>query len=230
MGRVLKASDPGASGILPVSPELLENFPQPELPRPAFMNDRNGDPSSPSSTPEALRQALLDQAREDADRQIREACAEGYQRGYQAGEEAFNQSVAGAEKSLENAAVEIRKARATFLDSLQNEVLELSVLIAERVLQREIHMDRDLVLNTARRALAQLTELQQVRILVHPGDLEVLRAHKITLLENFEEIGHLEVLPSQEVTPGGCIVETDQAYVDATLGNLLAKVLETLAD
>lgn len=230
MGRVLKASDPGADGIVPVSPELLEEFPPPEFPRPYSFGDRSGDSEACECDPGQLRQRQIEEAQAEAARKIEEIRAEAYQEGYRAGEEAFRQSVASAAQCLESAAAEMRLAREDFLDSLQNEVLELAILIAERVLHREVQQDRELVLTVARRALVQLADRQQVQLWVNPLDLEALRTHKITLLEEFEGIEHIEILASEEVSSGGCIVETNRDYIDATIGNLLSKVLETLAD
>lgn len=230
MARVLKASDPEANGIVPVSHDQLLDFPPLEFPRPDFHPKKGGQPEVDTGDPETLRQHLLEEARKDAERMIEEARAKGYEQGLRSGEEAFSQAVSGAAQCLESAAAEIRRAREDFLDSLQNEVLDLAILIAERVLQREVRLDHHLVLNTTRRALAQLVDRQQVRIMVNPLDHEALRAHKITLLEDFEAIGQIEISPSDDVTPGGCIVETHRDYIDATIGSLLAKVLETLAD
>lgn len=180
--------------------------------------------------PAMLRAAVLTEARADAERKVQDAFAEGRRRGMEAGRTEFMQSVAGAVQSLHAAAEAIRNAHEEFLASLEPQVLHLVRRIVERVLDREMRADPDLVLRTARRALRCVTDRARLTVRVHPSDLETLRVHRVALLEEFDVVGQMSIEADENVSPGGCLVDSEMLHVDARLEHLLEKILEELAD
>lgn len=174
------------------------------------------------------REMIIEEARREAEEKVREAYAEGLRRGTAAGEARFRESVAEAAEALKTAAEAMRESRDRFLDSLEPQVVDLALAIAERVLARESLTDRELVRSTARRALTELSSRESVVVRVNPVDLEVMRNHKVNLLEEFGEIQSLIVQADESIGPGGCLVETDQMQVDARLDAQLKTIMDAL--
>jgi len=230
MAKVVKATDPGARRALSIDRSDLEEFPKEERVRFDLGGGEEGDGPFEERDPAALREAVLAEARAEAAKRIQEAYTEGFQRGMAAGREAFEKSVAGSAELLTAAAGAMRAAREAFLESLEPQVVELAGLITGRVLQREAKIDPELIHSTVKRALACIADRQRLRLQVHPDDLEALRRHKITLLEDFSGIEELEIEASEEVSRGGCVVESGHMQVDARLEVLLKNVLDVLAE
>lgn len=230
MAKVFKATDPGAQRVLRVDRSDLAEFPKEEAIRFDVKAAENGNGITEERDPAALREAVLAEARAEAAKRVQEAYTEGFQRGMAAGREAFEKSVAGAAELLSAAASAMREARAAFLDSLEPQVVELVGLITERVLQREAKTDPDLIHSTVRRALACIADRQRLRLQVHPDDLEALRRQKITLLEDFPGVEELNIETSEEVSRGGCVVESGHMQADARLEVLLNNVLDLLTE
>lgn len=220
--RVLKAADTEACNVVAIDRESLQDFPR------EAVNIEGSEAEALHS--ESLREAVLAEIRAEAECKVQEAYSEAYQRGWAAGEEAFRCSVAHAADLLEDAAQKIREARLAFLDSLEPQVLELSVAIAERVLSREVRTDPELIKSTIRRALLAISDRQQIRLRVHSADYDALREHQVKLLEEFPAIQSLEVCVDEEVSPGGCILESQLMQVDARWETLLGNVLESLTE
>ena len=218
---VLKATEADCCNVTPMNRDALPDFPAAQ-----FRIQDNPD----LMDPEMLRETILADARLEAERKIREAYDAAYQRGLENGEEVFRESVAQAAQALESAALQILEARKAFLDALESQVVELATLIAERVIDREVRTDPELIGNTVRRALAQIADRQALRLRVHPSDYEALRARQVTLLEEFSGVESLEIAPDDSVTPGGCIAESRLMQVDARMETLLGNVLETLTE
>lgn len=218
---VLKATEGGCCNVTPMDRDALPDFPAAQF--------RMADDLD-LMDPEMLRETILAEARMEAERKIREAYDEAYQRGLDNGEEVFRESVAQAAQTLENAALQILDARKAFLDALEPQVVELATLIAERVINREVRTDPEIIVNTVRRALAQIADRQTLRLRVHPSDYEALRARQVTLLEEFSGVEAIEIAPDDAVTPGGCIAESRLMQVDARMETLLGNVLETLTE
>ena len=171
---------------------------------------------------------ILAQARDQAEQKVREAHTEGMRRGVEAGRQQFEEAVAQAAAALEGSAEAMRGAREQFLASLEPQVVELALEIARRILQRDARTDRDLVTTTVRNALRHLADREQMLIRVNPADLEGLRAQKVRLLEDFEEVREIMVQADEAISPGGCIVESRLMQVDARIEAQLDTILEVL--
>jgi len=171
---------------------------------------------------------ILAEARDQAEQRVQEAYSEGLRRGVEAGRQQFEEAVAQAASALEASAEAMRGAREQFLVSLEPQVVELALEIARRILQREARTDRDLVTTTVRNALRHLADREQMLIRVNPADLEGLRAQKVRLLEDFEDVREIMVQADEAISPGGCIVESRLMQVDARIEAQLDTILEVL--
>lgn len=107
-----------------------------------------------------------------------------------------------------------RVERHKLMESAEPEIVRLAVGIAERVLHQQIALDRGVVVEMAKVAIARLVEKESVTVRVNPGDLEQIREHREELLSN-GEIKNLRVIEDQRVDRGGVVVETDGGTIDA---------------
>ncbi len=69
-----------------------------------------------------------------------------------------------------------------------------------------------------------------MEIHLNPADYEALQEQGITLLDEFDGVGHIEITPDESVPAGGCSVETNTVHVDARIDSQLAKILEALTE
>lgn len=175
-------------------------------------------------------EAILEEARQEAQDKVRQAFAEGYNRGLDAGKNDFLKSVADSAEALNAAAEALVQARETFLESLEPQVVELAALIAERILQRELATDREIIRRTVRRALEHVVDAASVTVRIHPADLDALRAEKVRLLDEFEGIRQMTVRADAGVEPGGCTVDTDSVHIDARIDSQFARIVNALRE
>lgn len=184
--------------------------------------------------PDTLRGSLVAQAladvRTEAEQKVREAYNEGLRRGIEAGREEFERKVAGAAEALSVAVDQIALAHERYLESLEPQVMRLVRGIVERVIDREVRLDPELVLASVRRALACLTDHAKITVRVHPADLEALRNQRAALLDEFEGAVTFTMVGDDSISPGGCLIDSDTSHVDARLEEILNSVLDDLAD
>ncbi len=231
MARVLKSSDISARNAYCIGSDDLEEFPD-RMPLDwgnTLPDDEPGDyvEEEPLS-PEALREAVLQEAREEAERKVKEAYAEGRQRGIESGRQEFTNAVAGCAEALQQAIADMTQARETFLESLEPQILELTTLIARRVISRELKTPEAIIQNTVRKAIAVLSDRQRLIVRLNPEDLEQIRAHEVMLLEEFAGIEQLEVETDDSITRGGCEVHSETMEVNARLEVILDEILSEL--
>jgi flagellar assembly protein FliH len=172
--------------------------------------------------------AVLNQAREEAEQLVREAYAEGMRRGLEAGQKKFEESIGEASALIAAAAEELKQARGEFMEQMTPEIARLVGAIAQRILRREARIDGAVVSTTAHAALERLCDQERVILRVHPDDLKGLKEQRIALLEEFDGIERLEIVPNDQVTPGGCFAESQALFVDARLEEQLQRILDEL--
>lgn len=224
MAKIFKGAASTASNVSDYGRECLEDFPD----APVQALELPGEEPE-ELDPEAIRAAIMEEARAEAELKVREAYEEGLKRGTDAGRQAFEESIAQCAAALESAAAAMQETRRAFLDSLEPQVLALSKLVAERVLQREVRTDDALIVDTVHRALVKIADRQALRVRVNPNDRAALEEHQVALLESFPAGVSFVVEADENVDPGDCIVDSDVACVEARMEDLLADVLDALS-
>ncbi|MDX1694638.1 MAG: flagellar assembly protein FliH [Ketobacteraceae bacterium] len=165
---------------------------------------------------EAIRQAAYDEGREEGKR---DGYKEGYDQGYKSGESDLRAAV--------NKLAQISRALFEPVDA-QDEALEKALLelvrnITTRVVHRELKLDSSCILTIVKEAVnALIPGTERVRIHLNPADLEFV----VQSLKESGEMGeNWNFLAHQTISPGGCIVDTDNAVVDMRAEKRLATVI-----
>ena len=112
---------------------------------------------------------------------------------------------------------------------LREDIVDLSARIASALAQRELKLDRTLVLDIARRALRLLGPLERVIVKCAESDAELLREHLPTLAR--AEAGRpVEVLvrPSDDILAGGLLLTFDGGVVDAREERRLQRIVDAV--
>jgi flagellar assembly protein FliH len=158
------------------------------------------------------------------------ARAAGHDAGFQAGlAEAHAQMAAGV-AALEAAVQSVDAERDRVAAAVERAAIELALRIAEQALAAQIAAKPDTVVDVVRGALRRLVERDRVTILVHPDDLELVRAASESLVTELGGMEHCDVQAERRVARGGAIVRTVEGEVDATLATKLARAREALED
>lgn len=171
---------------------------------------------------------IIAAAKEEADK-IRE---QAYREGFEAG---FREGVAHGEESaremLERARAVLAAAeaeRTATFNRLEKEILELAQEIAKRIVAAELKTNQEVVLAITKEALTLVRDRPHILVLVHPDDLAVCQQARQQFEALLPDNAVLRILPDLKVERGGCIVDTGEGVVDATLASRWAMLLEEL--
>jgi flagellar assembly protein FliH len=144
----------------------------------------------------------------------REGHAEGYRDGQSEGH------AKGAKQAHEQAARldRLAGACATALDGLEREVgqalIHLATRIAEQVLRTHLRDHPNQILELVQDVLQSAPQQGAALTLrLHPEDLELVQ----TFLRQNPDLSHYQLVADEHMSRGGCIVETPQGSIDATL-------------
>jgi flagellar assembly protein FliH len=168
-------------------------------------------------------------AQAEADAIRAQARAEGHADGLSAGLEEGRARLAAALTALESAHAELVVLRAATAEAVERDAVELAVQLAEKVVAGTLDAAPERVLDVVRGALRRLSERRRVTVLVHPDDLELVRASADGFAAELGGIEHCEVQAERRLSRGGAVVRTDEGQVDASIETQLARARELVA-
>ncbi|NIC41929.1 FliH/SctL family protein [Aquabacterium sp. A08] len=179
------------------------------------------EPEAPTVSPEWIEE-VRQQAR-----------AEGFEHGRQAGAEETRQALEaplrqlGRDQAARLAQV-LQQAQAdlaTLEQGLTAQVLELACDLARQVVRRELATPLEPLKAAVQEALALLVEDGKPATLrLHPDDLALLQAEPSTPWAGLA----VQLQADDSLTPGGCVVESPQGAVDATVEKRWARAVANL--
>lgn len=162
---------------------------------------------------------------EDAETELaklREAArAEGYAEGVAAGRVEGEQACGRMKQMVESFS--------TTLDNLDfrlaDMVLELALDVARQVVAGELAVHPERILDVVNLALKEMAETsREARLLLNPDDAALVRPHLDQVLDK----NRLRIVEDVRIERGGCLIETAQGDLDATLPARWRQVVEVL--
>ena len=167
----------------------------------------------------------------ELDQLIQQAQQDGYAAGYQEGlDDAYQDVNKKTEQFLAELEVIIEaavKERSAALNRLEEDFLKLGVLVAEKLIKREIESDPAWLVPTLRAGLEQLTNHEYVTIRVNPDTYEIL-AESTSFADIFS--GKISWESDPALARQDCIIETEFGAVDASLDTRFAKLSAALKE
>ena len=127
-------------------------------------------------------------------------------------------------KGVVRLANQIGRARMVALEEQEGDIVEVALAIAEKILLREVEIDKELVVRQVRQILGLLTNTTLVTLKVHPQDCDILEPLHQALGEEFLEGNHLVIEADESIERGGCLVEQGGLQLDARLTQQLVSI------
>ena len=110
-----------------------------------------------------------------------------------------------------------------YSDSSERELVRLSLAMAERIVRREIDIDRDLLAVMARVAIDRLGENAVATIHLHPTDCEAAMQRA-----GGAQPGSVEIVADVNVPRGGCLVRSAFGSIDAGIDAQMRELARAL--
>jgi len=170
---------------------------------------------------------LLADAEQRGEELVASVQAEARAAGHAEGIAASDREMSDMMSTMHNLVDMARVERHKLMESAEPELVRLAVGIAERVLHQQIALDRGVVVEMAKVAIARLVEKESITVRVNPGDLERMKEHRDELLEA-GDIKNYRIVEDQRVDRGGVLVETDGGTIDARISTQLNEAKRVL--
>jgi flagellar assembly protein FliH len=127
-------------------------------------------------------------------------------------------------KSVNDLVVEKNK----MLKKSRGEILRLALKVAEQILKSEISLNQAVCVNIVAEAISRVTDKDKVIIRVNKADADFVKMNKDRFSKHMGDIKNLIIQDDSRVEQGGCIIETDMGYIDATIATKLESITKAL--
>lgn len=156
-------------------------------------------------------------------------------------EEAYNKGVAdGAQRADDDFGSSARALAAGCekLDSLNETILknsmqtmeDLVMAIAEKIIRTSVEQQQETIRATVEEAIQQAVKSEEFRIILHPDDMEAIEEKKENLVASLSGLENIILKSDPTVERGGCLIESVNCTVDATLSSQLDIISEELKE
>ncbi|MBX3043845.1 MAG: hypothetical protein KIT33_13810 [Candidatus Kapabacteria bacterium] len=168
---------------------------------------------------------------DEAKLEIQEAYDKGFSDGHEAAGIAYQNEVEKYKDwigGFDTLSQELRSEFSRFIVKMEESVVPSAILIAKHILMREIELDSEVVLQQAKKAIRSIDEEAILRISVNPGELEILKSAKSSLISDKAIARKIEINADEHINKGGCIITTSAGIIDASIEAQLEKIQASL--
>ena len=102
---------------------------------------------------------------------------------------------------------------------LQKTILPLALKAAKKIVSRELELKPETIVDIVRQTLKPVTQNHHIKIFVSKQDKEALEEEKKDLRKILEHVQTFIIEEREDITPGGCIIETEAGIINASLEN-----------
>jgi flagellar assembly protein FliH len=140
----------------------------------------------------------------------------------------LDQQLGSVLAAMQKAVQELTHARQAWQRHWEARAIGLAAAIAKRIVRRELAHRPDISLDWIREALELAAGAGGVVLRLNPQDLGALgdRAERIT--KELSRLGTVTIVADEQISPGGCKVETQFGSLDQQVETQLARITEEL--
>lgn len=175
-------------------------------------------------------QQLLTEAQSNRDIFVEAARQEGIALGYEEGLAKGGKEAGILKEQAESLLTEARKAYQGVMVQAEPNLLDLAVLIAEKILRQQVVLAPDTVKKVVTELLGEVHAGETFLIHVHPAEARLLQEAQGELKALIPPGAALHIVPDKSITLGGSRLETETGYYDATLEGQLLELKKLLKD
>jgi len=112
---------------------------------------------------------------------------------------------------------EVTRFKQKILNSCETDVVELVVAAAQKIVQKEISLDKEIAASVIRNALKSLTDRKDISVRINPLDYDIIHERKSEYFGDIDGLRDVTFVEDDLVSQGGCMIESRFGEVDARI-------------
>ena len=163
------------------------------------------------------RQAEQDGLAAGREQGLTEGREKGRAEAFAAAQAAFSKEQTMLVTTLNDALNQVDLQKRSLLAAAYQDLIDLAIAIARRVVKRIGETDRQVVIENAREIIERVGRRSDMVLEVHPDDLDAMRTFAESLIAADEQRSHVRIVSDASIDPGGCRYRSGDSVVDAGL-------------
>lgn len=177
-------------------------------------------------------EAWWEERRQQDEQLIESTRNESYETGYREGMERAEQEIKEAyERTIAEAEAVLRQAyqaKEQLIQEAEPFVVSLSCAVAEKIIQKQLSVEPEIVLELARKTLSRKRESGTITLCVSPEQFAYVHAAREELSLAVDSQAELQIIPDSSVNDGGCVVRSALGSIDARIDTQLTEIKKAL--
>lgn len=157
---------------------------------------------------------------------VEQARADGFRQGEAAAWDKAKRQTDPAVERLSAALADLAGYRARFRHEAEQQIVDLALAVARKVIDRELHVDAEVLVGVVKAALSKLSLREVMEIRVHPVHRDMVQAYMSRSAVGVEVRVHAD--PSLQA--GAVLIETSRGAIDASIETQLMEIRRGFAD
>jgi len=112
----------------------------------------------------------------------------GFSDGIQKGKELQRNETMQTLQTMTRVIEEALKLKKNILENMEQQIIQLSLAIAEKVIHLEVTTNREVIRNVLKEAIKKIGDRENMKIRIHPQDLHFMSEIKADFLRDFDGI------------------------------------------
>lgn len=210
----------GKSGATPTAGQGAGNFVPLELFQDFDRQESSGEDEVDTGPPP------IEISEEDLNQKISDA----FDAGLKEGKELAERGLVNVFRALRASNETIHNLRDKILRESEDEIVNLIMLVARKVIIQEITQDRSILTGVVQNALAGLSSREEITVRINPDDYQMVVSGQNGLLQKELLNERLLLKPDPSVVSGFCLVDTEMGTVDASLDSQIDQIYRNLLE
>ena len=167
---------------------------------------------------------------EISEEELAQRISDAFNDGLKEGKELAERGLVNVFHSLRAASETIHNLRDRIFRESEDEVINLILLVARKVIIQEVAQDRSILEGVVRNALAGLSAREEVTVHINPEDYHLFTSGRDDILKHELLNERLLMKPDPLVTTGFCRIGTSMGTIDASLDGQMEQIYRTLIE
>jgi flagellar assembly protein FliH len=163
---------------------------------------------------------------------IEESKEAGFSQGYEEGvklaeaevKQQYDDVVTQAEQLVEHAFI----VKNQIISEAEPFLLELSTIIAEKVIQKQLTIEQDYQIELIQKLLQRKRDKGVITLCVSPSQFMLMNASREELSRSIDAQAELQIIPDATVQDFGCVIRSSLGTIDARIDTQLEEIKKTL--
>jgi len=169
-------------------------------------------------------QDILQQAEVKAREKMEEGYNLGFKQGYQEGLSKSEAYMNTKYEHVKQVLSQVKEIHDKACRETEEDLVRLAVAIAEKLVIRQLELSPETVVDMVREASQQFQQADQITVLIHPEDAEILKQRKLHLTDHLGEYTRLYIIGDGNMPKGTFKLESENGFIEIALKDQIEKL------